>query len=394
MLIRVMILVNQLLAPVWYAVSQIAPKNEFKACFGAWFGARYSDNPKYLFEAAHTSGDVEAIWIGKSHEILRRLRSQGFSAYHAYSWRGLYHQVTSKFFFCCVNSRDFAPFTISARTTFVQLWHGMPIKKIGFDTDMSTWSRLRNHARRLSIDRYAYTISPSAFFDKSLCSAFLLPQSSILRCPLPRCDGLAADEHSRKERRGLLGISDDEIFVVYLPTHRDEGQSCDAILSALDDLLSIEPLLEELNMTVIVKPHFYDAHFSSAWPQSRRLRVVSDELDVYELLSVSEVLITDYSSVAFDYAVLRNPIIAHCPDLDEYRHKCRDLYHDVSEIFGHISLDSHGLSGLLRNAAEASHSGVRSNWLRSGLCFGDGAVGSLSQRAWQIIWEAVRVDTR
>ena len=332
------------LSPLIYLVAILLPKKNSRYCFGAWFGRAYSDNSRYLFEAANDYDDIDAIWITKSIQVENSLRRMGLSVHNAYSLSGMFYQLTSEVMFCSVNSRDLNPFCIGPKTKLIQLWHGLPLKKIGYDVKITGLKRLKRWLRQKTVDNYSGIISPSSLFDKIFMSAFNMPEEKIIRSPYPRCVGMFQLENSQTKLKKMYGVLSGKKVALYLPTHRDEGKSITVISDTVSELVKHDNLLEKLDLQIIVKLHFYDLKFIDHLKSSKNVILIYENIDIYPLLAISDSLVTDYSSVIFDYYYLNKPIIIHAPDVFEYKRKNRDLYLDICNIF---SPDSETVEELL-----------------------------------------------
>lgn len=321
-----------LLHTTLFSISLATPKSKRIWLFGAWFGEKYSDNSRYLFEATAQDCNIRKIWISGNEDLLRDLRSRNLECYHCHSLKGLILQLRAKVFFCSINSKDFCFSTISPRNTFIQLWHGLPLKKIGFDT-LRPWSLkwIINLIRSKTTDNYRYILSPTDSFDRIFMSAFRLGSSNILRGNYPRCDGLFSETDSAEKIKSLLAITTKNILF-YLPTHRNEGRSPEKIQNLINQIKTLKPLLESTDSTLIIKPHFYESeNFHEEC--SENLIVTKDlPADLYYCLSGATGIITDYSSIAFDFATTGKPIFFFTPDLDDYVKNDRETYFNLTDL--------------------------------------------------------------
>lgn len=316
-----------------YILSISFIKSKYIWVYGEWFGKKAHDNSYYAFKAGVLNKKIKKIWITESKEIIDRMRSEGERCYHKFSIKGLYYQARAGVFFCCVNSKDFCFSSMTPRSVIFQLWHGLPMKKIGFDVrNRSFAKRALDLARSKITDNYTYIISPSPIFDKVLTSAFKMDLSAVVRSNLPRCDGFYCDDKKKEEIRKMLRLKSKYVFF-YLPTHRDEGRQPETILKLIEFMVSNDSLFKVNDITLIIKPHYYEVGNYYDF-ESGNVRVVTDfAFDLYSLLSISDALITDYSSVAFDYMVTGKPIFYYAPDYDEYISKDREMYFDYKELF-------------------------------------------------------------
>jgi len=142
----------------------------------------------------------------------------------------------------------------------------------------------------------------------------------------PRNDVLVdADEETVRRIRGELGIEPDQIAVLYAPTHREHRPSYVPVL----DLATVAEALGPRYVVLARAHYFYDADASlRELHRQGRVRDVAAHGSVEELCLAADVLLTDYSSIMFDYAVLDRPIVIHAPDWEAYR-SLRGTYFDL-----------------------------------------------------------------
>ncbi|WP_461536559.1 CDP-glycerol glycerophosphotransferase family protein [Spongorhabdus nitratireducens] len=333
--------------PLIFISSLFIPKQKYKWCFGEWFGEKFCDNSKYLFEyTKNNTNIIRPIWITKNKDIRLELKKNGYEVYLSTSIKGIWHQLTAKVFFSNVNSKDFFYPCITPRSIYIQLWHGSPIKKIGFDTIKPRSVKYYiSNLRTKTIDKYRYIVSPSRTFDAIFKSAFNLESKNIIRSPYPRCDGLFLNENHKKKIIKKLALSQHNKIISYIPTHRDEGKSADTIKIVIKEILKNDAFLKENKITFIFKPHFYDSHFFTNIKSSENLKVImpNDNFDLYELLSITDIMVTDYSSIFFDFDITGKETIFHAPDLSSYISKNRDLYFDYKDLCGNYTTNTREL---------------------------------------------------
>jgi CDP-glycerol glycerophosphotransferase len=115
---------------------------------------------------------------------------------------------------------------------------------------------------------------------------------------------------------------------MYLPTWRDHARHGSVPL----DFHALAKLLEEQDAVLVTKFHSYDDRSARVTVAHERLIVLNHEADVYPLLSAVDVLVTDYSSVAFDFLLLHRPVVYYSYDLAEYTASARGMYHPYEEV--------------------------------------------------------------
>ncbi|MER2134915.1 MAG: CDP-glycerol glycerophosphotransferase family protein [Arthrobacter sp.] len=215
---------------------------------------------------------------------------------------------------------------------YLQTWHGTPLKRIGFDTPVQrlTPSYLRTLAREPSEWDALLAQSPAAA--QLLAGAFRY-QGQVPVLGYPRNDALAADTAAaeRKRVREVLQIPDEQTIVLYAPTWRDTERTRGdrhAVVNYLDAGLAEAALGS--NYTILFRGHHNVAGQRSV-TGINGLVDVTDYPQISDLCLAADLLVTDYSSIMFDYAVTGKPMLFLVPDLDEYRDNTRGFYFDLQE---------------------------------------------------------------
>jgi CDP-glycerol glycerophosphotransferase len=216
------------------------------------------------------------------------------------------------------------------RSTYLQLWHGTPLKTVHRDVRWAPPGRL--DWLELDIARWDYLLSPSPASTPRLRSAFRWG-GEVLELGYPRNDVLqppAVDE-VRARTRAALGLADDETAVLYAPTFRDRMLSDPT--TALHLALDLPRLAAELGprVRVLTRAHYFMTD------RLERLDLhgvldVSWHPDMAELYAAADVLVTDYSSSMFDFAVTGKPLIFYTYDLETYRDVDRGFYFELEPV--------------------------------------------------------------
>lgn len=226
-----------------------------------------------------------------------------------------------------VNNNNF-PFYFRKRPhqTYLQTWHGTPLKRIGNDVPAQNLSLSYRGLMRREAESWDYLLAQNDFSAEALPRAFGY-QGPVINTGYPRNDALlgeAADERRRAIRR-LFAIGESETAVLYAPTWRDNVTRNNryALVSHLD----FARLGSELpGSTFLLRGHSNTAQSEITVPKS--VINVTTYSDLNDLMLAADVLITDYSSVMFDFAVTGKPILLLAPDLATYRDSTRGFYLD------------------------------------------------------------------
>ncbi|WP_260115561.1 CDP-glycerol glycerophosphotransferase family protein [Vibrio sp. SS-MA-C1-2] len=174
------------------------PKSNRVWVFGAWFGNRYSDNTRSFYEYVQkNSTDIRPIWIYKDEALKATLDSFDVEAYYFKSLKGIYYQAIAKVAFVSHSiSDDLNPIFISINTVRVQLWHGIPLKRIGYDMPsvsplLKKYSKL---TKLLMNNHYDYYITNGDYYTNTCSRAFLDHKDKFLLTGFPRNDLLIQSE--------------------------------------------------------------------------------------------------------------------------------------------------------------------------------------------------------
>ncbi|MGH3111993.1 MAG: CDP-glycerol glycerophosphotransferase family protein, partial [Gaiellaceae bacterium] len=208
--------------------------------------------------------------------------------------------------------------------TWVQTWHGPPLKKLGHD--LARLPRAVREYRRISSqpsENWQYVVSPGAFATPILERAFPVA-GEVIETGLPRTDLLFRPEHDRvaADVKRRLGVPAGKRVVLYAPSYRDHLRARDGYsLGPLLDLAAVRAALPD-DTAVLFRKH---RHMVGTLPEaaSGAALDVSGFPDANELLLAADVLVTDYSSAIFDFATLNRPIVFFTPDLETYRDEVR-----------------------------------------------------------------------
>lgn len=359
-----------LLLPIYW-LSFFIPRNKNIWLFGSTFGKRYADNPRYLYQYCIKRKDlinIRPIWISSNKTIIRYLTKQGYEAYYYHSFLGIYYALKGKVYLYDNYSKDIN-FWQSAGAVKINMWHGIPLKKIQADNIFDTyrhpssfWAKLKNLPRNISDEKPSdYILTTSSKLKPIFSSAFRT--KNVITCGYPRNDYLISNEIENL----ILPIEQKEMAMVekfcslfgqcnckvvfYMPTFRDSEIKFFDVM----DLDKFQEFLAQQHMLFCIKLH----PKSKLQKQFDRLAyknilVLNVASDPYILLKKTDVLVTDYSSIYFDFLLLNRPIIFFSYDLDDYLTLSREMYWNYIDITpGEKTTTMDGLMTALLNAIHA-----------------------------------------
>lgn len=345
-----------------YALSHLMPRDKHIWVMGSTFGRRFADNPKYfyLYLNQHHSEDIRAIWISKDKSIISLLNNNSLEAYYLYSLKGIWFALRAKVYLYDNYSKDIC-FTLSGGAIKINLWHGIPLKKIQKDNQFdlvrnpkTRSQKIKWALRRLSDEKPTdYVVVTSEYLRPIFSSAFNTKNTII--CGYPRNDFLISDSIDNimtDDEKHIYNIfvnkSKDSKTVLYMPTFRESEHQFFEVIS----IARFEAYLKEHNIVFFVKLHpksKVNDKFMEV--QSEYIRIINLEQDPYPLLKLIDILVTDYSSIYFDFLLLGKPIIFFPYDLSEYLKNSREMYFDYEEVtpgikaFSQMELEEALLSG-------------------------------------------------
>jgi CDP-glycerol glycerophosphotransferase len=212
---------------------------------------------------------------------------------------------------------------------YLQTWHGTPLKRIHWDVLWAPEGRLE----RLSEDvaRWDWLLSPNHASTSRLRQAFRF-DGDVLETGYPRNDVLVSPAASsvRAQVRAALGIAEDTVAVLYAPTWR-EDLVFDGSTGEIADALRLEDALAPLGNDVCVLRRFHYM-LADRWRRAEhpQVRDVSFYPEISDLFLAADVMVTDYSSAMFDFAITGKPILFHVHDLPDYRDRIRGFYFDLA----------------------------------------------------------------
>ena len=304
------------------------PVKKGTVVFESHLGAQYSDNPKYIYRELRERGTPHrAIWSYSTSK-------QGFPAeatlVRRESWA--YYRALARAEYWVDNQGFPAGLTKRRQTTYIQTWHGSAYKRMGFDepsVKQSTWAE--HVRRRLMTARFDHFLVRSEHDVRTLATG-LGVTAPMMRAGYPRNDPLVngGDPEETAALRGRLGLADDtRTVVLYAPTFRTDDS--DRPAPRFSPPFDLDRFAREFGNShvLLVRAHYLS---TAVVPPGLRGTVidVSGMHDVTPLLLLADALVTDYSSVMFDYALRDRPMIFYTPDLDEYVLR-RGTYFDLAE---------------------------------------------------------------
>lgn len=315
------------------------PVSEKKIVFMSFHGRGYGDNPRAIYEEMKKDArfhDHTFVWI------LRNLEEtpKGASSVRYMSFSYFLAMASARYWI--VNCKLPQYIYKKQRQIYLQTWHGTPLKKLGHDIEADEHAKfyrsgLSLEQMRCSYDddvkKYDFMISPNRFCTRIFPHAFHIPKEKLIESGYPRNDRLCnATEEEALEIKKKLGLPLHKKIILYAPTWRDNSYVAKGYVFELKaDFHKWKRELGE-EYIVLFKPHY--SIINSLKPEQKEgleefLYCISPDHDISELYIVADLLITDYSSVFFDFAILGRPMYFYMYDREEYDKELRGFYLDV-----------------------------------------------------------------
>ena len=344
-----------------YAFFRKLPINNDLIIFESDLGRNYGGNPKYIYEEMVRQGldkKIKCVWIFEdtSTKISGKAKKVKKS-------RIMYYYYLARAKIWIFDTRDPNYILKREQGYYIQTWHGTPLKKLGMDMDdvfMSGIENIITYKCNLYKDsrKWDFLLSQNNFSTDIFKSAFAFSDKfskfkEIWTYGYPRNDVLTTNNNKEViiKLKDDLNIPHDKKVLLYAPTWRDNEfhkRSIYKFVTAMDFDLLKNKLAE--NYIIIIKYH-YLVEDNIDWSDYEGfVYTFGADQDITNLYLISDMLITDYSSVMFDYSVLKRPMFFFMYDLESYRDELRGFYSNVvEEIPGPISKTTEELIKDIKN---------------------------------------------
>ena len=326
-----------------YPFSFLFARNKKKYAFGSFRGA-FNDNAKYLFIYTNKNRkDIDAAWLSLNRQTVEHVRSMGMKAYCTYSPKGIWHALTSRYWFYNAYTSDIM-FCLSGGAECVNLWHGVGIKRIEYNINSGplalryqkkNWREVFFHPE--SFRKPDYVASSSPFQNHFFSTSFRISENRCIMCGYPRNSILTDNEEQRQHfikhyepattNSFIQNLGNYSRVLVYMPTWRDSQLS---LFVESMDLAALNNVLKNHNELLILKPH---ANVTASLSETSFSNICffDGKSDIYPVLPYTHVLITDYSSVIYDYLLMPGKdVILYIYDYKEYV-AMRDFFYPFDE---------------------------------------------------------------
>ena len=321
--------------------------------FEAYHGAHYNCNPRGIYEEMIRDDryvECKFVWAFQEPDKYKFLEDN-FRTIVVKKNSKRYYRYCASAKFIIANSLLVSWLTLKKEQVYIQTWHGKPIKRISygnmFDTDLK--KSLNETKRQFAKDGKKITklLSPCAFFSPIMGEAYHfseLRKNDIIETGYPRNDALFQYTEERISCiKKELGIELEKKVILYAPTWREkfteylEKEHFDINLE-VSKSINFTKLKEQLGeeYVILFRAHHYDAEKVDVSIHQGFVIDITDYENVNDLYVISDLVISDYSGVIFDFALLRRPMIFYMFDRELYVTKLKGVYIDFDELPGII----------------------------------------------------------
>ncbi len=369
---------GQLLLLPLYWLSFLFPRDKKLWLFGSTFGRRFADNPRYLYIYASGHRDelgIRPVWITHEAKIVDFLNENGYEAYRYHSLMGIWLALRGGVYIFDNYSKDIN-FWQSGGAAKINLWHGIPLKKIQADNSFDKfrnpkgfWERINAFPRRISDEKPGHYVLAAS---EKLCGIFssAFRTKNVLVAGYPRNDALTMSDGGARnpmyelltdsERDALEKIKDfkkrhDGKAIFYMPTFRKSETKFFEVF----DIQRFAAFLEKEHILFCIKLHPKSKlREKFECVRGKNIIVVDADDDPYPLLREADALVTDYSSIYFDWLLTDRPIIFFAYDLEEYLTLSREMYFDYDDFTpGEKAKTMDELIAAIKNVVDAMKNG-------------------------------------
>lgn len=329
---------KRLLGLIIMPISFITPRNKRKWVFGSNMG--YTGNAKHLFIHTYENykEDIKVCWITDKKDEVKQLNSIGKPVAYKWSLKGILHCLTAKVYFYNSYVSDINEYTFGNVIRF-NLWHGVALKHIERTKKKPDNKYISKNPlikfryfRFLIKPTFVLTSSPmeTELFARSFavrqdqCIESVYPRNEVLKMGLSDIKRYVEQNEFSPELKFIIDkVEGYDHCIIYMPTWRDSGRN---FLEEIDlDLHKLNEVLKEINGWMLFKLHpatKLDIDLNCL----TNITLLDSKVDIYPLLPLTDCLLTDYSSIYFDYALMKDKkIIVYIPDYEEYTRGDRDF---------------------------------------------------------------------
>ncbi|WP_350342398.1 CDP-glycerol glycerophosphotransferase family protein [Proteinivorax tanatarense] len=338
---EVAILTSAIVNTIFYNLSGFSKRKTNRVILGSWSGHKIADNSRFFLEYIKDNDDYEIIWCGRKHLRDSPILDHPNINFVQYNTpKCLYYSLTSSYAFICNTYRDISTLNLLKGATIVQLWHGFGLKNTLASKKMSPASKFYYLLGSGSFEQYHYFISSSDLNTQKMLYTFQnngITAERIILSGQPKNDFLLT-KNTEQFKQSLkhkyffkYNIPQDKKIVLYLPTFREQKTFS---FGDIDHRCkqNLQKILSSNDTIIIEKKHFKDKCKKNNQSNNQFTYIIDSDEETQELLLISDMLITDYSSCYLEYLLLDRPIIHFAYDFDMYKNSDRGFFFSLEQL--------------------------------------------------------------
>lgn len=347
---RIKVFIKNTLSFVCYWLYSLVPKEKNVWCFSGFLKKNYMDNTKYLYEwIVNNHPEIKAYWITNNKLIYEQLKSEDKPVLQFRTKECV--KILSKASIAFTDHFIMSDFDnisgFNNRTKVVQLWHGVGLKSIGDlkNTDINGVQHSLDILSQKSDSFFSKMLKRFKYFRRAYYRE-LFEEYFALICPGPeRIEQIAKKWDIPVENCIIAGHPRNILLhkqisqgnkILYAPTYRwsidKEKELVDNLIEAFN---KIDNCMQSIGGTFVIRlhPHTWRNYTNEIVNAAEKYStiILDDEKDIYQSLGTYSMVISDYSSIAYDFVLLDRPVIFHCPDIEEFLTTECNLNYDYNE---------------------------------------------------------------
>ncbi|ENE8726120.1 CDP-glycerol glycerophosphotransferase family protein [Vibrio alginolyticus] len=335
---------------IFRVISWLVPVNRKIIVLGAWHGKKFSGSPKAIFdELSNNSLNYDFFWVTKNEQLFKNLSNSGYPVVKSNTFKSmLIHMRASLAIVNCSEYSDVDGQFLNSKTTILNTWHGTPIKKIGLHAD--GYKSIRPNDMRFC-DKFLRPVK--VILGRNITSKFRIVRKQIFTAPSKYVGELVKEAktfddyiltgysclslpimQSKNQQKTSINTKK----ILYAPTYRGEYGGEIDLLDSLDICIVQSSIFcKEKNIELHIR-----LHPANKLPKDKENLINSTSNihldhtdDIYDTLHSYDTIITDFSSLYFDFLALRKvPILAPIK-MEEYIRDDRSLYLSLAKLSFH-----------------------------------------------------------
>lgn len=313
---KTLVLLIKILSRILTSTLLLIPHKKTKFIFTSKYG--FSDNSKYLFLYYLKQG-VSCTWVASCNDSYKEVseiveKFSNATVIKRNSLKAIPSLARAKYIFVTHSFQDLG-ITAIKTCPIVNLWHGIPIKKMGYDSqnDINLFSLNTHNPYKIN----DYVISSSEITKPFSMSCMDLHSSKVLPLGQPRNDFLEENINNQiliNQLKSNYSSKNKSRIILYAPTFRDKGSNALDIYIGLINSFKDYALKDDF-LVLRLHPKEKELLADIELPKNIKHSQIGD---VQEELLSADILISDYSSIIFDFSLLQKPILLYTPDREEY----------------------------------------------------------------------------